>query len=196
MHPDPEDDAHGLSALIGARVRSERTAHGWTLDQLAERSGVSRRMVVNVEQGTSNASIATLLRLSGAFGVSLSALVAVDAESSVTVHLADDRQVLWRGQRGGEAVMVASTHAPDVVELWDWTLGAGDEYVSERHSAGTLELLHVLAGSVRMTVGDEVVDLVVGDAMSFSGGSPHAYANPGRRTARFALSVFQPGVGV
>ena len=48
-----------IPAEVGARVRTARTLRGWTLDQLAEHSGVSRRMIVNVEAGTSNASIAT-----------------------------------------------------------------------------------------------------------------------------------------
>ena len=45
----------------------------WTLDQLAEAAGVSRRMVVNVEQGTANPSVGTLLRLGEALGVGLPA---------------------------------------------------------------------------------------------------------------------------
>src|SRR3989304_1555334 len=65
-----------LVSLIGERVRARRHARGWTLDELAERSGVSRRMLVNIEQGVTNASIATLLRLSEALGLGLPSLVA------------------------------------------------------------------------------------------------------------------------
>jgi DNA-binding XRE family transcriptional regulator len=43
-----------LASAIGHRVRLERQARRWTLDQLAEAAGVSRRMVVNVEQGSAN----------------------------------------------------------------------------------------------------------------------------------------------
>ena len=44
-------DAAALASVIGSRVRNERTERGWTLDRLAETAGVSRQMVVNVEQG-------------------------------------------------------------------------------------------------------------------------------------------------
>lgn len=57
-----------LASVIGARVKQERQARGWTLDQLAEAAGVSRRMVVSVEQGDVNPSVGTLLRLSEALG--------------------------------------------------------------------------------------------------------------------------------
>ena len=66
---------------IGARVRQERQSRRWTLDQLAEAAGVSRRMLVNVEQGTANPSVGTLLRLSDALGIGLPALVEPPAAS-------------------------------------------------------------------------------------------------------------------
>ena len=46
-----DETTTALAALIGARVRQERTGRHWTLDRLAEAAGVSRRMLVNVEQG-------------------------------------------------------------------------------------------------------------------------------------------------
>ena len=184
-----------LSSLIGRRVRTARGGHAWTLDDLATRSGVSRRMVVNVEQGVTNASIATLLRLSTALGISLASLVDVPESSALSVRRKDEHHLFWEGEHGGRGVLVASTEAPNVVELWDWTLGAGDDYVSEEHSRGTRELVHVLNGSVTISVADERVALGAGDAMWFAGDQPHTYANKGKRTARFALSVYQPGVG-
>ena len=57
-----------IARAIGGRVRQGRGSRGWTLDQLAERSGVSRRMLVSIEQGSANPSITTLLRISDALG--------------------------------------------------------------------------------------------------------------------------------
>lgn len=64
-----------LAVAIGSRVRQERQSRGWTLDQLAEATGGSRRRVVNVEQGGANPSVGTLLRISDALGVGLPTLV-------------------------------------------------------------------------------------------------------------------------
>src|SRR3954464_13372748 len=74
-----------LAAAVGARVRQERQSRRWTLDQLADAAGVSRRMVVNIEQGTTNPSIGTLLRLSDALNVGLPALVQPPHTERVTV---------------------------------------------------------------------------------------------------------------
>jgi len=64
-----------LASAIGARVRLARQSRGWTLDRLAATAGVSRRMLVNVEQGAANPSVGTLLKLGDALGVGLPALV-------------------------------------------------------------------------------------------------------------------------
>ena len=65
------DGSTSLTHLIGDRVRHERQARQWTLDQLVEVSGVSRRMLINIEQGAANPSIGILLKLSDALGVGL-----------------------------------------------------------------------------------------------------------------------------
>lgn len=186
------DEAAALGVLIGERVRSERKRRTWTLDELAQRSGVSRRMLVTIEQGGTNPSIATLLRLSDALGVGLPALVAPGPTTSVTVNRKADRKALWSSEAGGAAYLTAGTAAPEVLELWDWHLGPGDEYRGEAHTPGTRELLSVLKGTVRLTVAGQSWDLRTGDAASFAGDVPHAYANPGAAGARFALTVYEP----
>lgn len=185
-------ETHDLASAIGSRVRCRRLELGWTLDELAERSGVSRRMVVNVEQGA-NPSIATLLRLSDALGVGLPALVDVERPGALRVVEAGQAPVLWRGQSGGQAVLVAGTNPPDVVVLWDWTLESGEGHWSEAHMAGTRELLLVLAGQIELTVGQHTQLLSVGDSAQFAGDVAHGYANPAvdGAAARFCLTVFE-----
>lgn len=190
-----DDDAQELAATIGLRVRHERQARGWTLDQLAEVSGLSRRSIINVEQGAANPSVGSLLRISDALGVGLPALVEPPRSSSITITPSGSGATLWTGDAGGRGLLVAGTEPPDVVELWDWTLGPGDRHDSGAHSKGTRELIHVHKGRILVDVGGETVTLGVGDAVSFRGDLPHAYSNVTSRGARFALTVFEPGVG-
>lgn len=191
----PDKRAVALASAIGARVKHERQARGWTLDQLAEAAGVSRRMVINVEQGAANPSVGTLLRISDALGVGLPALVEPPQPEPVKVIRHGDGATLWRGASGGRGVLVAGTEPPDVVELWDWTLAPGDRRASEAHTPGTRELVQVQQGTILVTVADRSVTLDAGDAVAFPGDVAHAYANPGTQPARFSMVVFQPGVG-
>jgi len=184
-----------LSSAIGDRVRQERQSRRWTLDQLAEAAGVSRRMIVNVEQGTANLSVGTLLRISDALGIGLPALVGPPQTKPVKVTHRGEGAVLWTGEAGGRGVLVAGTEPPNVVELWDWTLGPGEQHLSEAHVSGTRELVQVQQGTITIEIADQQITLGIGDAAAFPGDVAHSYSNPHARPARFSLAVFEPGVG-
>ena len=189
------DDAQHLAKVIGARVRRLRLSQQLTLDQLSDRADISRRALVNVEQGAVNPSVGTLLQISDALGIGLPSLVAPPSPKPVSVTRAGDGPILWTGEHDGRGRLVAGTEPPDVVELWDWSLGPGDRHASEAHSAGTKELIQVREGQVILDVSDQSITLNVGDAVSFPGDVTHAYANPGAEPAAFVLAVFEPGVG-
>ena len=190
-----DEDAAALAQAIGRRVRQERQQRKWTLDRLAEVAGVSRRMVVNVEQGAANPSVGTLLRISDALGVGLPALVEPPQAKPVRVVRHGEGAALWSSQAGGRGVLVAGTEPPDVAELWDWVLAPGDLHASEAHTPGTKELLQVHQGTITVEVGSQSVTLEAGDAVTFTGDAAHSYTNPGAEQARFSLAAFEPGVG-
>lgn len=189
-----EDGTADLTSAIGDRVRRERQSRSWTLDQLATASDVSRRMVVNIEQGSVNPSIGTLLRLAGALGVGLPALVEPPRSAPMAVTRRGESAALWTSPAGGRALLVASAGRPDATELWDWMLAPGDLHTSEAHTPGTRELLHVLEGAVTVESGQHATVLEPGDAVAFAGDVAHSYSNAGGGPARFSLAVFEPGV--
>jgi transcriptional regulator with XRE-family HTH domain len=190
-----DEGTTALAAAIGGRVRQERQTRRWTLDDLAAATGVSRRMLVNVEQGVVNPSVGTLLRISDALGVGLPELVDAPTRKPVRVTRAGNGATLWSSDAGGRGVLVAGTERPDVLELWEWTLMPGDRHASEAHAVGTAELLHVREGAVAIEVGGEAFTLGPGDAIAFPGDSAHSYGNAGDGAAIFSLAVFEPAVG-
>ncbi|MEH6780784.1 MAG: XRE family transcriptional regulator [Rhodoglobus sp.] len=190
-----DEPIESLARTIGARVKNERQSRKWTLDQLASHAGVSRRMVVNVEQGTANPSVGTLLRLSETLGVSLPALVEPPTAKKAKLTRAGAGAALWTGENGGRGILMASSNTPEALELWEWTLMPGDSHSSEAHSAGTQELLHVLEGEIMMTVATETFVLGAKDSLAFPGDEDHTYNNKSHEPTRFVLTVLEPGVG-
>jgi XRE family aerobic/anaerobic benzoate catabolism transcriptional regulator len=69
-------DASHLLAGLGQRVRALRARHGFTLNELARRSGLSTRFLILVEAGTANISVMKLAGLAEALGTTASALLA------------------------------------------------------------------------------------------------------------------------
>jgi XRE family aerobic/anaerobic benzoate catabolism transcriptional regulator len=79
--------------LLGRHVREARAARRWTIRELAERSGVSVRFLVQMESGRGNISVKRLADLAGAFDIPAADLVADD-------HSDAPRVVALLGLRG------------------------------------------------------------------------------------------------
>lgn len=62
--------------MLGWAVKRAREERGWTIERLAEESGLGRRTVLTVESGEKSANIETLHALAWALEVPLSGLVA------------------------------------------------------------------------------------------------------------------------
>jgi len=67
--------------------------------------------------------------------------------------------------------------------------------MSEAHTPGTRELVHVHQGTITVEIAGRSVTLDAGDAAAFPGDAAHAYTDPHTEPARFSLVVFEPGVG-
>jgi transcriptional regulator with XRE-family HTH domain len=179
-----------VAAEIASRVRAARAQRRWTLDELATRSTVSRRLLVQIEHAEANPSLATLLKLAAALGVTLTELLSEEPQArAVAVVSGRDAMTLWSTPAGSSARLLIS-HGP--LELWSWTLQPGDRRTSESHRPGSLELLTVQAGTVTLDVADHQVEIPAGDSAWFDATSPHVYANPGTTGATFTLVVLEP----
>ena len=182
-------DQDRTAAQIAARLRAERARRRWTLDELAARSGVSRRLIVQIEQADANPSLATLLKLAAALGVTLTDLLESQPDRPVAVVPGQEGRTLWSTPAGSAARLLVS-QGP--LELWTWTLQPGDRRTSRPHRPGALELLSVHTGTVRLEVADHHVEVRAGDSAWFDATRPHAYDNPGAEAAGFTLVVLEP----
>lgn len=185
-------EARAVTEAIARNLRGYRTARGWSLDALAARSGVSKGMLVQVEQARTNPSISTLCRVADGLGVTLARLVEVAETPAVTVVRAAEVAPLFRGAPGSEGRLLVGSDPPRPLELWEWRLAPGDAYEGESHADETVELLHVLEGELLLEVDGVAHRLAAGDAASFAGDRPHRYANASDEAVRFTMAVGMP----
>jgi transcriptional regulator with XRE-family HTH domain len=183
-------DRNQVSAEIAARVRAERARRGWTLDEFAARSGVSRRLVVQIESGDANPSLGTLLKLAAAIGVTLTELLTSQPQDrALALVPEEDAMTLWSTPSGSAARLLVS-RGP--LELWSWTLQPGEHHTSQAHGPGAVELLTVHAGTITLVVEDEGIEIPAGDSAWFDAAHAHAYRNPNATSAAFSLAVLEP----
>jgi transcriptional regulator with XRE-family HTH domain len=181
--------ADALNAAVALHVRALRTGRGWSLDELAGRSGVSKGMLVQIEAARTNPSVGTLARVADAFGVTVARLLEPAADRSVRVSDYDEAPILWRGGRGGTARLLRGLNE---VELWDWRLAPHEAYASDDHQPGTREVITVLAGTVTVSVGSEEYVVHTGQTIDLAADRTHGYQNLTDASARFTMLVTMP----
>lgn len=187
------NDPLRVEAALARNLRDWRTRRGWSQTELATRAGLSKGMLVQIEQAQTNPSIATLCKLANALGVALPRLIEVDDEPAVRKVVPADIAWLWRGKaKDSVAGLVAGIEVPVPVELWTWTIGPRDEYQAVAHPAGTREFVYVLEGDATVTVDGVQVAVGAGECVVFRADRPHTYASAKGRTTRFVMVVSEP----
>jgi XRE family transcriptional regulator, regulator of sulfur utilization len=180
-----EIGAAELTRRVADNVRALRKNRGYSLDDLASRSGVSRASLSQIETAKTNPTIQILWKIAAGLGVPFAALRGEESVERVRVLRRGDQQVIRSADGRLESRPVMPAGAVPNVEVYELRLAARAIKFSEPHARGTTELVMVLTGVLRLRVGDEIHELAAGDTVFFHADVPHSYENPGRVEARY-----------
>jgi transcriptional regulator with XRE-family HTH domain len=185
VHKDSTQRASVLQH-VSLNVRRLRHAADMSQSALAEKSGVSRRMLVAIEAGEKNVSLTTLDRVAEALDVAFSDLIqAPDARDPSRIN-----ELAWAGTiPGSKAVLLAKATATREVELWEWRLEPGEHYPSEPDAEGYSEQLYVFEGCLTLMLDGQPQKIAAGEFFMFASHQPHSYRNDGDVAARFVRNV-------
>ncbi|WP_433516130.1 helix-turn-helix domain-containing protein [Nonomuraea sp. CA-143628] len=184
------EDPETITQAIANNVRAQRAHRGLTLDALAARSGVSRGMLVQVEQARTNPSVSTLTRIASALGVTVARLVEVS--DVPVVRIVEKADVVTFDQGEVQAKLLVGADTPMILELWDWRLAPGRHHDGDAHPPGTREMLTVLEGELTLTVYGRSHVVTADSAVLFTADRPHRYANLGSEELRLVMVVAEP----
>ncbi|MGP3632988.1 helix-turn-helix domain-containing protein [Streptomyces sp. 24-1644] len=187
-------DLDQLTQALARNLKRWRGERGFTLDALAARAGVSRGMIIQIEQARTNPSVGTTVKLADALGVSITTLL--DHEQGPQVRLVPAEQAvrMWSTEAGSSTTLLVGTEAAGPLELWSWRLMPGDGSASDPHPEGTVELLHVTAGELTLVVDGEPHAVPAGTSATFEAHLSHGYRNDGAQPAEFTMAVSVPPV--
>jgi len=184
--PAPEP----LDVRLGDRVRALRTARHWSLESLANASGVSRSMLSQIERDQANPTLAVTLRIAAAFKMSLADLLQEpSASSSVVVIRADDHAYHYKTDAHYRIRTLSPLNLEKDVEFYEVQLEPQGELRSAPHFQGTREFLTVQKGQVKIESAGDIELLHAGDSASYRADVPHAAVNIGKGTALVFLVV-------
>jgi len=169
--------ADAESRVDGRPIRRLREQHGLSLRQASERTGLSISFLSALERGVSGASVATLQRLTAAYGTTMLELFGGDgAEPRQRLVRADERRVLRLGSAEVRIEELARGTRQLEPQLFVLAEGASSDgaYAHEGE-----EFLYLLSGAVTVWVGDDETYSLnrAGDALSFPSTLPHRWRN-------------------
>lgn len=171
---------------VSLNVRRLRHAAGFSQTVLAHKSGVSRRMLVAIEAGETNVSLATLDRVAEGLNVAFSDLIQAPDERDFSRI----NELAWVGtQPASKAVLLAKAGARREVELWEFSLAPGDTYVSEADPDGWSEQVYVIQGRLTMRLADQIRQVAAGEFFMFASNQPHSFSNEADVILRFVRNV-------
>jgi transcriptional regulator with XRE-family HTH domain len=183
-----------LTQCLARNVKRWRTERGFTLDALAARAGVSRGMLIQIEQARTNPSLGTVVKIGDALGVSITTLLEYEQGRRVRVVPAEHVVRLWHTGKGSYSRLLAGAEAPGPLEMWDWRLMPGESSRSDPHPVGTVEIAHVVEGELTLTVEGAEYRVPAGASVTFEADAAHEYANRGDVPMGMVMTVSVPPV--
>ncbi|MCO5731701.1 XRE family transcriptional regulator [Rhizobium sp. SSA_523] len=176
-----------LTDAIAACLRGERERRAWSLAELAERSGVSKAMISKIERCEASPTATVLGRLSGAFGLPLSALLSIAERSGEKLVRAADQPV-WTDPETGYQRRALSPVTGGGLEVIEVMLPPGVRipYPAAAFAFQRQQIL-ILAGCLDFTEGDVTHRLQVGDCLELGAPQPCLFSNASSEAVRYLV---------
>lgn len=173
-----------IEAAVAQNARRLRRERHLTLEDAAQRSGISRSMISQIENGGANPTVLLLANLARAYRVTLADFLAEPEADVAAVRAAD----LSPEEGEAAAFRIYPVFPFDPVKRFEVYRGeaeAGVESRAKGHTAGSVEYVMLVEGTLALTVAGTTTILEAGDSLRFASEGEHVYANPGEKRAVF-----------
>jgi transcriptional regulator with XRE-family HTH domain len=185
--PDPAPDG----TRIGAQLRAARLAARMTMAEVAEQAGLTKGFVSKLERDLASVSVASLIRLCQALGISVGSLL--QAPKGEVVRRDDRPRINFGGRKMTEYLLTPAGEKRVQAIFSEIEPGGGSGNEPYALPAG-VEFVYVLAGQLLVSVAGAQLTLEQGDAFTFTADLAHAFRVPPRAGATQVLWVVSPAL--
>ena len=187
MRPLPVSPTNGVR--IGSKLRAARTAHGYTLDQLASATGLTKGFLSRVERDETSPSVASLITLCEVMSINVGSLFSAP---DVALVRRDGAPAINLGGTGVQESLM-TPRGQSKLQLVHSSVEPGGSGGNDLYTINCeIEVLYVLKGAVELKFSDRVQKLSAGDALTFAGGEPHTWTNASSRHPAEVIWVLVP----
>ncbi len=175
-----DDSSSDITRRVAENLRVIRRMRGYSLEDVAALSGVSRAMLSHIESHKTNPTIGLLWKIASGLNLPFSALLGESSRERVAVVRRQETQAIRSADGVLESRPLVPARALANVELYHLRISPRSTYVADGHAVGTTEAATVTAGILRLHVGQRTYDAGLGDTIVFPADVEHAYENPGK----------------
>ena len=178
-----------LSQRLAQRIRLERDGRGWSLADLAERSGVSKATISKIERAEVSPTAVVLVRLASAFDLTLAGLMLRAEDQGERLSRAADQPV-WRDPETGYVRKQVFSRPDHPVELIRVEMPARQRVTLPASSyAHIRQALWVLSGTLVIIEGGERHELGTGDCLGFGPPAEVTFANESNAPCTYVVAL-------
>lgn len=166
---------------LGPAIRKRRKLLGMTLQALSDASGVSVGYLSQVERDNATPSLGTLAQIGDGLSVGLDYFITGSKPSDGLTRAGQRPQFALANSSLRYETLAASFPGS---EMSSYVLHIPPGYMSETVSHEGEEIIYVLDGQIEQTLDGQTFTMTAGDALHYSGATPHAWHNATDDTAR------------
>lgn len=187
------DGSEQLDARLAARLAQLRMERGWSLEELAQRTRVSRSTLSRLERVEISPTATLLSRLCAVYQRTMSQLLA-EVEPQAPHLVRADRQAVWHDEASGFTRRSVSPPHPGLRgEVVEASLQPGADLSYEGSPVPGLEHhIWVLDGTLEVTVDSTTHEVRAGDCLRVSLWGASRFRCPGPDPVRYALLIVLP----
>lgn len=188
-----QEDSNALDSRLAQRLAALRTERNWSLDELAQATGISRATLSRLERGETSPTASLLGKLCSTYGITMSRLLGeLEQQSAKLIPL--NTQQVWVDPETGFRRRLVSPPARDFrVEMIEGVLPAGAVIVYEEASVRGMEQhMWMLEGVLDYTVDGIEYRLHPGDCLRFHLFGGTRFFCPGPDAARYLVLLCEP----
>jgi transcriptional regulator with XRE-family HTH domain len=173
-----------LARRVGESLRRFRQDRQLSLDDLAQRSGVSRAALSQIEGRRTNPTLSVLWKVAVGLEIPFHSLLGEGSDANILVLRYGDSTALRSADGRTESRLLSPGGSTPNTEVYELRFLPRAVHQSEAHARGTTETLIVLSGNLRLKLENVVQDVSAGDSVFFRADAPHTYENPTARETR------------
>ena len=182
-----------INSRISKTLKSLRSERNWSLDKAAEKTGVSKAMLGQIERGESSPTIATLWKIASGFQTSFSSFIEdLPPHLQEPTHRAGVTQHLHPFDAKIRVMPLFPFDKQLNFELFVIELLPSCEHLSPPHAAGVIEHVVVIQGKIEVFVNNVWHSLNKGEGFRFNANQPHGYRNLMPEPATFHDIIHYP----